>query len=781
MKRGVLLTLATGLLGLASLLTPSMPGQTPAQLDEQQLKTLGLPTDTPALLTYFRQRSLKDGDRKVLEELVAKLGSETYSDRARATRELLLRGPLALPFLRAALKDQPLEVVRRAEACIRKIESSMGNEASAVAARVLAARGAPGAAEVLLNYLPYAADPWLQEEILTSIGRLTVKEGRIDELLTRTLKDPLPARRAAAAYILARRGGTGPRTALRPLLEDGDALVRQRVAEGLIGTQAARMLKEAAAADDGVLRAQKVEPTEAGALDFLRKRTLNETDQRRLAQLVRNLGDPSYVVRVTAARRLVSEGTPALAFLKPAASDPDYELRRRAQACIEQIRQGPGPALPTAAVHLLARASAPKNAAVVVRTLLGYVPFADDDSVEDEVLTALNVLSVRSSQLDPALAQAAADPLPARRGAAAYVLGHVGTRENLPALHRLLDDPAPQVRLRAAQGLLAAREKAAVPKLIALLNDLPANSLWRVEELLHRLAGDAAPPESLAVNTGAARQKAMQAWQKWWQSAEAKTDLGRLGEVGSYLGLVTVCEYDSPFGQPGGRVWEASRESKPRWSVTGVLGAMDAHTLPNGRVLIAENSANRVTERDLRGNVKWEHRVPGNPITCQRLPNGNTFIAMYNMVLEVTPDHKEVYRHAPGPQFYIFGAHKARNGHIVAITAQGMVIEMEAKTGKQVRTLNLGANGNWCGIEMLPNGNYLVATLNNSQIRELTPGDGKTIWQATYNGAFRATRLPNGNTLVASMTTRKVAELDRAGAVRWERSCSGRPWNVHYR
>lgn len=781
MKRGVSLILAVGLFGLASLLIPSIPGQTPAQLDEQQLKALGLPTDTEALLTFFRQRSLKDGDRKVIEDLVAKLGSERYAERTSATKELLLRGPLALPFLRAALKDQPLEVVRRAEACIRKIESSLGNEASATAARVLAARGAPGAAEVLLNYLPYADDPWLQEEVLTSLGRLTVKDGRPDELLVKTLKDPLPARRAAAAFIMARRSGAGPRAVLRPLLEDADPRVRQLVAEGLIGKQPAQMLRDAAAADDAVLRAQKIEPTEAGAIEFLRKRTLGESEQRRLAQLVRELGDPSYVVRLAAARKLVSEGTPALAFLKPAMTDPDYELRRRAQACVEQIRKGPGPALPTAAVHLLARTSAPKNATIVVRTLLRYVPFADDDSVEDEVLTALNVLSVRSSQLDPALAQAAGDSLPARRGAAAYVLGHVGTRETLPALHRLLDDPAPLVRLRAAQGLLAAREKAAVPKLISLLNDIPASSLWRVEELLHRLAGDAAPQEAVAINTGAARQKAALAWQKWWASAQAKTDLGRLGEAGSYLGLVTVCEYDSPFGQPGGQVWESSRDGKPRWKIAGVLGAMDAHTLPSGRVLIAENSANRVTERDLRGNVKWEHRVPGNPIVCQRLPNGNTFIAMYNMVMEVTPDHKEVYRHAPGPQFYIFGAHKGRNGHIVAITAQGMVIEMEAQSGKQLRTLNLGANGNWCGIELLPSGNYLVATLNNGQIRELTPGDGKTVWQATYNGAFRATRLPNGNTLVASMTTRKVAELDRAGTVRWERTCAGRPWNVHYR
>src|SRR5205085_1960227 len=86
----------------------------------------------------------------------------------------------------------------------------------------------------------------------------------------------------------------------------------------------------------------------------------------------------------------------------------------------------------------------------------------------------------------------------------------------------------------------------------------------------------------------------------------------------------------------------------------------------NGRVLVAENSAMRVTERDSRGDIKWDFRVPNNPICCQRLPNGNTFIASYNMVMEVRPDKTEVYRYTPGPQFYIFSAHKARNGNVLA-------------------------------------------------------------------------------------------------------------------
>jgi hypothetical protein len=31
------------------------------------------------------------------------------------------------------------------------------------------------------------------------------------------------------------------------------------------------------------------------------------------------------------------------------------------------------------------------------------------------------------------------------------------------------------------------------------------------------------------------------------------------------------------------------------------------------------------------------------------------------------------------------------------------------------------------------------------------------------------------------MTSRKIAEFDRAGVMRWEKLCDGRPWSVKYR
>jgi outer membrane protein assembly factor BamB len=305
----------------------------------------------------------------------------------------------------------------------------------------------------------------------------------------------------------------------------------------------------------------------------------------------------------------------------------------------------------------------------------------------------------------------------------------------------------------------------------------------RIEETLYRLAENKGPTDTISGVSLDARAKTAAAWAKWLDDNKNAIDLTNLSDRESYLGLVTIAEYDNQVGQINGQVWEGPRGGQKRWTFGGVIGAMDAQSLPNGRILVAENSANRVTERDTKGEVKWEYRIPfnGNPICCQRLPNGNTFIASYNMVMEIRPDKTEVYRYTPGPQFYIFSAHKAKNGDIVAITAQGQIIQMDSKTGQQKHAVQTQTLGNWCSVEMMPNGNYLVASMSTNNVKEVDRKTGQEVWSKPFPGAFRATRLPNGNVLVASMTSKQVAEIDRGGTIRWSVTCQGRPWGVHYR
>jgi HEAT repeat protein len=775
--------LALACAGIAAL-PESIFAQESTAADEQVLKAAGIAADTATLLRLLDERTLREEDRPALETLVRRLDSEIYDERQAAHAELERRGPVALPFLKAALHGTAsLETRRRAEEMMRKMEASATRDVTVAAARLLAARRADGAIDAFLRYLPGADDAWIEDEIRTSLGRLAIRRGEPDARLLAALKDPLPQRRAAVVYLLGRRAHVAHRALIRSYLADPDPVVRERAVAGLLGTLALQAQHDNGS-DEAMLKNAGVAATESALLDYLHQRTPDTAEQARLAGLVGQLGSLEYVDRYCAAEALVKANTAALAFLRPALTHPDTEIARRAGRCIQEIQLGSGHSIATAVVRRIASPGVVKDVAAALHTLLDFIPFAEDESVEEEVHRTLMTLSVRQPKVDPVLSAALEDTLPARRAAAAYVLGCTGTEEVVIPVRKLLTDAALPVRLRAAQGLLAARDRAGVAPLIALLGEVPVASLWRIEEMLSRLAAGQVPVDAAGAGLSG-RHKAVAAWQQWWHENQDRVDLARATESDAFLGLITVCEYDSVVaGRLAGQAWEAPRNGPARFKLGNLTGPMDAQVLANGRVLVAENGANRVTERDRDGNIKWEYAVQGgNPICCQRLPNGHTFIALYNQLLEVRPDKSEVYRYMPGPQFYIFAARKTRAGTVACITAQGTILEIDPVQHKTVRTIALGQPaGGWSGIEVLPNGNFLVATMNNNTLREVDL-KGNTVWSlvSPIPGVFRATRLPNGNHIVVSMSTREVAELDRSGAARWRQACQGRPWSVHYR
>jgi HEAT repeat protein len=768
-----------------------------AEADARLLQEAGLQTDTPALVDFFRRRSLKDADRKVIEDLIQQLDSRTFKVRAHARDELILRGPVVLPFLRRAGKSGSLEFVRLVDLLLRKIESGASPYHPAAAARLLAARdfkdapAARTALDTLLAYLPFAADDWLEEEVLKAAAVLAERQDLL-EGLAEAVRDRLPERRGAVGYVLAQRGTLEQRRLVRQLLEDPDPSVRTRVASALAGRPA---LAAHASADETVVRAAGVGTTGEELVAFFKKRSPDEKVQQELRRLIRQLGDRSWSAREKATRRLIEEGTVALPLLRLAVENDNPEAATRALRCLQKIQQGPGSELVIAAAHLLARPGEPRftkpggdskppagsvTPARALQTLLTYAPFAPDEAIEDEVLSCLTLLSLRQARVDPLLVTALDDPLPPRRAAAAYVLGRVGTEAECEQARKLLVDPILKVRLRAAQGLLVARDRTAVPALIDLLDRAPDAWAWRVEELLQQLAGERGPVLPVAADPTDRRQRAASAWRAWWSTNEWRVDLARAAGQEQRLGLTLIVEHDSKAGLRRGQVYECGRDGKPRWKVPDLLGPLDAQVLPNRRLLVAEINASRVTERDIAtGKVLWEHRI-ANPVICQRLPNGNTFMAGYNQLVEVDPARKVVFTHPMPPNFYVFSARKLRSGNILCITSQGVLLELDARARNIVRKVPLGVVGNWCGVDVLPNGHYLVALLAVGEVREID-NSGKVHWKCSFPGVLRASRLPNGNILAVSMTGRVVAELDRSGRRVWEKTCDGRPWQARAR
>jgi hypothetical protein len=503
-------------------------------------------------------------------------------------------------------------------------------------------------------------------------------------------------------------------------------------------------------------------------LAFFRQRTIEDGRRRRVADLVRRLGDDSFAVRERATTDLIQEGHVALPPLRAALKDPDPEVVRRAEHCLKVIGQESELGLTLAAARLLA-ARRPDGAA---EALLAYLPSADEEVVEEAVLSALLGVGLADGKPAPALAAALTDREPSRRAAAAFVVGRAAPEQRRP-VHRLLTDPDARVRLRAAASLARAGEKPAVGALLALLEDAPLALASQAEDLLCRIAGEQAPQAPLGPGTDA-RRACRAAWEKWWQASEGKIDLAKVNLDAAALGLTLVCDCDVPTGSIG-RLWECRADGRPRWQIDNLGNPADVQVLPGGRFLIAECQGRIVTERDRQGTVHWSHRVSGHPVSCQRLPGGNTFIATYNELLEVTRDGKTVYSH-PRTGASIYCAQKLPNGNLLFAQGSGNIVEMETG-GKEVRTIAVGSLASWAGVEPLPGGRYLVAQYAAGRVVEID-AVGKVFWECSVTSPAWATRLPNGHTLVTSTDARCLVEFDRAGKEARKQPTHGRPFRA---
>lgn len=203
--------------------------------DERTLREAGIATDGRGLLQFFRARTVGEADRAKVEKLITQLGAEEFTTREQATRDIVTLGPVAEPLLRqAAARAADPEVKQRAELCLRQIAAGSRSALLGAAARLLAVRKPDGAADVLLAYVPFAADESVADEVRLALAAVAAPGGKPLPAVVAALADKQAARRTAAGVALAPVAAV--RADVRKLLHDGDVSVRLRVAQALART-----------------------------------------------------------------------------------------------------------------------------------------------------------------------------------------------------------------------------------------------------------------------------------------------------------------------------------------------------------------------------------------------------------------------------------------------------------------------------------------------------------------------------------------------------------------
>ena len=202
-----------------------------------------------------------------------------------------------------------------------------------------------------------------------------------------------------------------------------------------------------------------------------------------------------------------------------------------------------------------------------VAALLAFLPCAENEEMIAELSRVLVEVGVVDGKADAALFKALDDRVGIRRAVAAVTLRRGGASDVFPAVRKLLTDKDIEVRRRVALELAEAGDKEGAVTLSGLLEDLPNERAWEIEEQLERLAGGKAPAEMTANPID--WKKVAGAWRQWWQGERGKvvmTDSFVPASGGSLRGYTLLVQPQS------NTVTELGPDGKPRWTLTGLQG-----------------------------------------------------------------------------------------------------------------------------------------------------------------------------------------------------------------
>jgi len=514
-------------------------------------------------------------------------------------------------------------------------------------------------------------------------------------------------------------------------------------------------------------------PTDGPSLlEFFRRRTPGQAQIDALAAKIAQLGSVSYRERARAAADLVAAGEAARPLLLEVVKSgkANLEIIRRAELCVRQLQDGAEANLGMAAARLLAQ----RKPAEAARVLLDYLPFAVDAGLIETIQESLPVLALHAGRPDEALLKALHDRRALKRKTAGAALIRAGALAKVPDVRVLLKDADFEVRLHIARALVEAHDKSALPVLIELITLLPSHQVWEVEETLAFVAGDAGP--QVFVDSRHTPADVARAWTAWWHAHETTLDLAKLDAHNRQHGYTLVTQMDTRG--LNGRVFEIRQNHDVVWLIDGLRYPLDAQVVGRDRVLIAEYLNRRVTERDFKGNILWEKQVVM-PIGCQRLPNGDTFIATRRQLLIVDKTGKETFTYNQ-PNTSISAARRLRDGQFIVVSSGGTLERLDAR-GRVLKSFSVGpvyAQGG--NIDVLPGGRVLVPQYRDNKVVEYD-AEGRKLWEARVSFPISAVRLPNGNTLVVSVLRQQVIELTRDGQEAWSYRTEGRAWRARRR
>ena len=758
--------------------------------ERELLKTAGFnPANTQSLIPLFKGRSSSIPAKASIEKLIAQLINGNPEEKLAAKKDLICMGDYVISTLKKALGEilDPASEKNLKE-CIELLEGKGSETLISSALKVIASEGKAESSEVLFAYLPFAAEEILRNECESTLRGLFTTSGTVFE---QTLTDTNPYKRAVAAEILVRKGNPKQISMAKSLLNDTSSLVRTRLVlafleqKDRIAMPTALKLLSSDSKDTSTL-IETALATLAGELaiqgpknDDSISRSINQAawagwwksiNEQDLLTLLRESTAP--IAMITEADKVFKDNNielikkyinsksfksnPALqAFLLNRAAF-DMNIAKLIEPDSNAIKLLLQSNQVTPALIRLITLVRPANA---IEIILAYIPSCNDDNIQDLLGECLGLYLNDQNTPPPALIAASTSSIEEIRTFAGRVLAQSPNEIAQKTCTTLLSDSSVRVRFEVARESIKNQNKSAIPALIELMTKVPAEKVEAIDQTLRAIAKDKSPESKNDSKVDAA------AWNTWWQ--KEGTQLVLTPGLKNHEALKNFLVVES-FNQEkkSGRVFLVTPSGKTLWEIANLSNPTDALLLPNNKILITEQGANRITERDTKGNISWEKSVT-NPFHSQRLLNGNIFIASRNKIVEVGRNGNEIFSFSY-PNETILAACKTRTNEYALLSYNGVFLKLDSKGNEVSKSripfpTNFGINGG----AITQNDRVLVSIPTLNKIMEFN-FSGQSTWESTITMPGIPTKLPNGNVVAPSLNGSKIVEIQMDGKIIYE-------------
>lgn len=491
---------------------------------------------------------------------------------------------------------------------------------------------------------------------------------------------------------------------------------------------------------------------EKSLVEFLNRRSREETDKTQILQLITKLGDDSFDERELASAKLCALGMAALPELKKSSDSPDVEIARRSRECIQRIDEGARKKILSSVVRCLGE----RKSQPALDALIQYARFANEDMTFDDLVDALTKCVKENRPMLDHLQKSLGGRDDWQKAAAGCALIRLEPGKLAPFFPSLLTISNPHARFEIALSLAGMGE---APGILALAQTMEQLDPWEfslVDHLLRKTTTGEHPSPGLSPGD------LQQAWLKILSSPQWKPAPPDIAKAASETGKTLAVLLDA------GKTLYLDRNNRILWTIDGLQFPLDAQILGNDLILVAEHQGNRVTERNSKNQILWEKKIDG-PLATHRFPDGNTFIATKNDTSIVDKTGKELFKFQPPNGESIMKASPMSNQEICLILSsqQGnsrcVVID---KDNKEKSSFDVDVRTSGGKIAILPNGNLIITEVYGNRVVEYTQA-GKEVWHLECEQPVAAIRLPNGNTLITSMTQLRAFEVNPKGKEVW--------------